>query len=290
MARKVIITCAVTGGAALNPKHPSFPITPKEIAESAIGATKAGATSVHIHVRDPETGAPSGEMDHYREVVDRIRDSGVETLINLTTGYGARFVPSEEDPAVGGEGTIMRQPEDRVAHILELRPDICSLDTATFNFGSFVFVNTPEHLAIMARLITEAGIKPELEVFEIGHIILANHLADRGLLKTPAHYQLCLGIGWSMRPTRASIQFMRDHLPEDATWAAFGISRFQFPMVRETVALGGHVRVGLEDNLYLEKGVFAPTNASLVDKAAEIIQEMGHDIANPAEAREILGL
>jgi uncharacterized protein (DUF849 family) len=290
MSRKIMITCAVTGSQPSFNKHPGIPITPEQIANSAIEAGRAGASMVHIHVRNIETGIATGETHLYREVVERIADSGVDAIINLTTGFGARFVPSAENPRVASEDSNLLPPEDRVAHILELRPEVCSLDVGTLNFGEQVFMNTPDHLATMARKIMAAGSKPEIEVFEIGHIRLARAMLDQGLLESPPHFQLCLGIKWAMPATIEAMKFMRDQLPEGSTWAAFGISQFQFPMAEAAVELGGHVRVGLEDNLYLERGVFAPSNASLVAKAVEQIEAGGNQIATPSEARAMLSL
>ena len=290
MSRKIMITCAVTGSQPSFNKHPDIPITPEQIANSAIDAARAGASMVHIHVRDTETGIATGETHLYREVVERIGDSGIDVILNLTTGFGARFVPSAENPRVASEDSNLLPPEERVEHIQELRPEVCSLDVGTLNFGEQVFMNTPAHLATMARKIKSTGSKPEIEVFEIGHIMLARAMMEEGLLESPPHFQLCLGIKWAMPATVEAMKFMRDHLPEGSTWAAFGISQFQFPMVEAAVELGGHVRVGLEDNLYLERGVFAPSNAALVEKAVDLIAAGGNQIATPSEAREMLSL
>ena len=289
MSRDIIVTCAVTGGHQNHDKHPDYPITPAQIAATCLEARQAGAAIVHIHVRDPDTGAPSGEVSLYREVVERIRDSGSDLLINLTTGFGGRFVPSDDDPSVAGEGTTILQPEDRVSHVEELRPEICSLDVGTFNFGASVFMNTPAHLRRMATLIKASGAKPEVEVFEPGHIIFAKELIAEGLVGEPPMFQLCLGIPYASPATDAAMAFMKSLLPENARWSAFGISRQQFPMAAEAVALGGNVRVGLEDNLYMAKGEFA-TNGKLVDKAVSIIRDQGAEPATPARAREILNL
>lgn len=291
MSRPVIITCAVTGSQPSFKIHPNIPITPQQIATSAIEAARAGAAMVHIHVRDPGTGAAVGHTALYREVVERIRDADEEVILNLTTGYGARFYPSVENPrrADDSQSNLMG-PVERTAHITELRPEVCSYDVATLNFGEQVFMNIPAHLRVMAAHIREAGSLPELEVFEAGHIELAKHLIQEGHLAGPGHFQLCLGIKWAMPATREAMAFMRSLLPPNATWAAFGVSRFQFPMAEAAIEMGGHVRVGLEDNLYLEKGVFAPDNASLVRKAADIIEAKGHRVASPDEARAILGL
>ena len=290
MARPVIITCAVTGGADTVGKHPAIPVTPAQIATAAIDACKAGAAIAHIHVRDPETGKPSMENRLYGEVVQRIRDSGSPIIINLTTGAGARFYPSDNDPATGDRMTTLTTPARRVEHVLEFKPEICSLDMGSFNFGDWVFINTPKHLAQMARAIRAAGVKPELEVFESGQIRLAAKLIADGDIAGPALFQLCLGIPWAAPATPETMLYMRDLLPAGSTWAGFGISSLQFPMVAQAVLLGGHVRVGLEDNLYLERGVFAPSNAALVERAVAVIRAIGGEVATPNEARTILGL
>jgi uncharacterized protein (DUF849 family) len=290
MARAVIVSCAITGGGNTVGKHPAIPVTPAQIAQSSIEAAAAGAAIVHIHVRDPATGNPSMDPALYREVVQRIRDSGTDVIVNLTTGPGARYIPGEDDPAIGAPGSTMRSPDIRTAHVAELRPEVCSLDVATFNFGDHVFMNTPAHLKRMAANIAAAGVKPELEVFDSGQIRLATHLIEAGLIAPPPMFQLCLGIAWSAPATPQSMIFMRDLLPKDAVWAAFGIGPAQFPMVAQAVLLGGNVRIGLEDNLYLEKGVFAPTNASLVEKAVKIIRLMGANIATPDQARSMIGI
>jgi uncharacterized protein (DUF849 family) len=290
MQRKIMISCAVTGSADTPAKNPAVPVTPAQIAASAIDAAKAGAAIVHIHVRDPETGKPSMEGTLYREVVERIRSSGTDVLINLTTGPGARFVPGEDDPLAPGPGTTLKRPEERVRHVLELRPELCSLDMGSFNMGERVFVNTPAHLQKMAIAIRDAGVTPELEVFDTGHLLLAKKFLEQGYVKPPGLFQICLGISWSQPATPEAMLYMRNLLPPDCVWFAFGISLHQFPMVAQTVLLGGHPRVGLEDNIYLEKGVLAPSNAALVEKTVRIVEILGDQVATPAEARQILGL
>ena len=290
MGRDVIISCAITGGADTVGKHPAIPVTPEQIATSSIEAAEAGAAIVHIHVRDPATGKASREFIHYKEVVDRIRGRGLDVIINLTTGPGAIFYPGQDNPAVGGPGTTLSRPEDRVRHIQELKPEICTLDIATLTMTERTFINTPAHLRVMAKLIREAGVLPELEVFDTGHIRLARKLLDEGALATPPMLQLCLGIPYGAPASPEAMIMMRDMLPQPCVWAAFGISMHQFPMVAQATILGGHVRVGLEDNLYLERGVFAPNNAALVERAATIIRALGDRPAAPAKAREILGL
>jgi len=290
MQRKVIISCAVTGSADTPGRNPAVPVTPAQIATSALDAAKAGAAIVHIHVRDPKSTKPSMDTAHYREVVERIRGSGTDVLINLTTGPGARFTHDERDPSKPSAESVLKSPEERVRHVVELKPDICSLDMGSLNMGDRVFINTPKHLKAMAVAIKDAGVMPELEVFETGHLLLAKRFIENGFVKPPGMFQICLGISWGQPATTEAMTYMRNLLPPDAPWFAFGISLHQFPMVAQTVLLGGHPRVGLEDNIYLEKGKLAPSNAALVEKAANIIQTLGDQVATPAEARQILGL
>jgi len=288
MQRKVMISCAVTGSADTPGKNPAVPVTPQQIAQSSIDAAKAGAAIVHIHVRDPLTTRPSMDGALYREVVDRIRSSGVDVLINLTTGPGGRFAPGLDDPFKPGPATTMKSPAQRVEHILALLPDICSLDMGSLNMGDRVFINTPKHLQAMALAIKDAGVMPELEVFETGHLLLAKRFIADGYVKPPGMFQICLGISWGQPATPEAMAYMRSLLPSDSPWFAFGISLYQFPMVAQAVLLGGHVRVGLEDNIYLGKGQLASSNAALVEKAVRIIELLGDTVATPAEARKLL--
>jgi uncharacterized protein (DUF849 family) len=290
MQRKVIISCAVTGSADTPGRNPAVPVTPEQIANSAIGAAKAGAAIVHIHVRDPKSTKPSMDTALYREVVERIRASGTDVLINLTTGPGARFTHDDRDPAKPSAESVLKSPEERVRHVVELKPDICSLDMGSLNMGDRVFVNTPKHLQAMAAAIKDAGVTPELEVFETGHLLLAKRFIENGYVKPPGMFQICLGISWGQPATTDAMAYMRSLLPPDSPWFAFGISLHQFPMVAQTILLGGHPRVGLEDNIYLEKGKLAPSNAALVEKAAKIIEILGDYVATAADARQILGL
>ncbi len=290
MQRKVMIACAVTGSADTPGKNPAVPVTPAQIAASAIDAAKAGAAIVHIHVRDPQTTKPSMDPAHYREVVERIRASGTDVVINLTTGPGARFMPGAEDPWKTGAGTNLKSPAERVQHVMELKPEICSLDMGSMNMGSYAFVNTQGYLEAMAIAIRDAGVTPELEVFETGHLLLAKRMIETGHIKGPGMFQICLGISWGQPATTEAMAYMRGLLPHGSPWFAFGISLHQFPMVAQTVLLGGHVRVGLEDNIYLGKGQLAPSNAALVEKAAKIIEILGDHVATPADARQILGV
>jgi len=290
MARKVMISCAVTGSADTPSRNPAVPVTPQQIAAAALDAAKAGAAIVHVHVRDPQTTRPSMDVALYREVVDRIRASGSDVIVNLTTGPGARFIPGAEDPLKPAPGTTLKPPQERVRHIVELKPEICSLDMGSMNMGGTVFVNTPAGLEIMAVAIRDAGVMPELEVFEAGHLLLAKRMIETGHIRKPSMFQICLGISWGQPATPEAMTYMRNLLPSDCTWFAFGISLHQFPMVAQAVLLGGHPRVGLEDNLYLEKGKLAPSNAALVEKAANIIALLGEEVATPSEARQLLGL
>jgi uncharacterized protein (DUF849 family) len=290
MQRKVMISCAVTGSADTPGRNPAVPVTPKQIAQSAIEAATAGAAIVHIHVRDPTTARPSMEAALYREVVERIRNSGCDVLINLTTGPGARFIPGTDDPQKPGAGTTLKLPGERVRHVIELKPEICSLDMGSMNMGPQVFINTPSHLELMASAIREAGVLPELEVFETGHLLLAKRMIESGHIKPPGMFQICLGISWGQPATPEAMSYMRSLLPQNSPWFAFGISLHQFPMVAQAVLLGGHPRVGLEDNIYLEKGKLAPGNGALVEKAVKIVEVLGDVVASPSDARQILGL
>ena len=290
MTRAVVITCAVTGAFGTKAQNPALPVTPEEIARSALEAAAAGAAVVHIHVRDPESQGPSMDLSLYRETVERIRAENDEVLINLTCGAGARFVPGAPEPRSPGPGTTLTTPEARVAHVEALRPDIASLDVGSLNFGEHVFVNTPAHLRVMADRMRAAGAKPEIEVFDLGHIALAGKLIAEGHLDRPPLFQVCLGIPHGAPATPQTLLAMHSQLPADAVWSGFGISRAQFPMVAMVAALGGHVRVGLEDNLYLSKGQLAPGNGALVERAVQILELTGHRVATPSEAREIFGV
>lgn len=288
MNHRTIITCAVTGSAPTPALNPAVPVNPEEIANSAIAAAKAGAAVVHIHVRDPSTTLRSMKLAHYEEVVERIRSSGTDVIINLTTGPGATFKAGDMAPDIVGDGTLLKSAAERLAHIEALKPEICSLDVATMNFKESVFLNPPHILRDMADRARAVGSKPEIEVFDTGHIELAKQLIEEGHIGNPPYFQLCLGISYGAKATPEAMMHMRDCLPDNAVWSAFGISRFQFPMVAQSVLLGGHVRVGMEDNIYLSKGVLAPSNAALVSKAVSIIEHLGSSVATPDEARRLL--
>ncbi len=291
MNYEVVVTCAVTGAGDTLGKHPDVPVTPKQVADAAIEAAKAGAAVAHCHVRDPETGKGSRDPELFKEVVDRIRSSDTDVVINLTAGMGGDWVPDKANPAMPGPGTDMIGPRERLAHVGALKPEICSLDCGTLNFGNGneIYVSTPPFLREMAQLVQSWGVKPELEVFDLGHIRFAKQLIAEGLVDEPPMFQICLGIPWGADQTVDTMKVMKDQLPAGANWAGFGISRMQMPMAAVATAMGGNVRVGLEDNLYLDRGVLA-SNGQLVERAIEIIERMGARAVTPAEARKKLGL
>lgn len=291
--RKVIITCAVTGGAEFNRKHPAFPVTPKEIAEASIEAAKAGAAIVHVHSRDVKTGLGNTDTAAFEEITDRIRQSPVDVLLNITCGGKAFYFPDPDDEARAGPGTDVGTPEERYAHIEACMPDIASLDVTTSNQidsgHEHVYLNTTRTLRALAKRFQELGIKPELEVFEAGDIGFASQLIKEGLIDGDPVFQFVLGVKWNAPSTTATIGYFKDLLPHGAIWGAMGIGREQFPTAAQSMLLGGNVRVGLEDNLYLKKGQFA-TNGQLVERAAQLIEILGHEVATPQEARDMLGL
>ena len=287
----VVLTCAVTGAGETTGKSIHVPVTPKEIAGAAIEAAKAGAAIAHIHARDPETGQGSREPKLFKEIIDRVRDSDTDVVINITAGMGGDWVSDPSNPAMPGPGTDMIGPEDRLAHVKECLPEICSLDCGTLNFSDtdMIYISTPPTLRKMATFAREWGVKPELEVFELGHIRFAKAMIAEGLIDGPPMFQLCLGIPWGAEQTVETMAAMKAQLPTDASWASFGIGRGQMPMLAAAVAMGGNVRVGLEDNIYLDRGVLA-TNAQLVTRAREIIERMGGRLVTPQQARNKLKL
>ena len=287
----VVLTCAVTGAGDTTGKSPHVPVTPQQIAEAAIEAARAGASAAHIHARDPATGQGSRDPALFREIVDRVRDSGTDVVINVTAGMGGDWISDPANPAMPGPGTDMIGPDERLAHIRECLPEICSLDCGTLNFSDtdMIYISTPPTLRRMAALVQEWGVKPELEVFDLGHIRFARAMIDEGLIDAPPMFQLCLGIPWGADQTVETMAAMKAQLPPGASWASFGIGHGQMPMAAAAVALGGNVRVGLEDNLYLDRGVLA-TNAQLVTRAREIIERMGGRVLTPQEARNKLKL
>ncbi len=291
MNTDVIITCAVTGAGDSTGRSDKVPVTPQQIADSVIEAAKAGAAVAHIHVRDPKTGEGSRDVELFRETVELVRASDTDVIINLTAGMGGDWVPDPDNLANGGPGTDMIGPEERLAHVKALMPEICTLDCGTLNFGGGddVYVSTPAMLRTMAKMVQDLGVKPELEVFDLGMAWLASSMVEEGLIDAPPLFQICLGIPWGAPADTNTMSAIKNALPANAVWAGFGISRMQMPMVAQAMILGGNVRVGLEDNLYLDKGVLA-TNGDLVTRAREIIERLGGRAIGPDEARKKIGL
>ncbi|GAA5228781.1 3-keto-5-aminohexanoate cleavage protein [Paeniglutamicibacter antarcticus] len=291
MNRKVIVTCALTGAGDTTGKSGHVPVTPDQIAADAIAAARAGASVVHIHVRDVETGQGSRDTALYREVVRQVAASDVDPVINLTAGMGGDLVIDPANPTVALEGTDLVSGLERLVHIEELRPEICTIDCGSLNFGegSSLYVSTPDMLREGAARIRELGVKPEMEIFDTGNLWFANEMVAEGLIAAPPLYQLCMGIPYGAPVDAGLLQAMVNMLPEGAQWTSFAIGRNQMPWVAQSILLGGHVRVGLEDNLYLSKGVLA-TNAQLTERAITIVESMGASVATPDEAREILKL
>jgi 3-dehydrocarnitine:acetyl-CoA trimethylamine transferase len=292
MNKDVFITCAVTGSGGSQDRSPHVPRSPAQIADSAIAAAKAGAAVVHCHVRDPETGAPSRRLDLYREVTQRIREAEVDVILNLTAGMGGDIVfGSTEQPLPPVAGTDMIGAAERVQHIKECLPEICTLDCGTMNFAEadYVMTNTPGMLTAMGRMMTELGVKPEIEAFDTGHLWYAKQLVKDGVLDGPALVQLCMGVPWGAPDDLNTFMAMVNNVPDDWTFSAFGLGRHQMAYVAASVLAGGNVRVGLEDNLWLDKGVLAE-NWQLVERAGTIIENMGARVIGPAQVREQLGL
>lgn len=287
---KIFITCAVTGNLTTPDQTPHLPITPEEIAEAALGAAEAGAAIAHLHVREPAAGKPSMELELYREVVERIRASNLQLILNLTTGPGGRFVPSEDDPKVAGPGPTLLPPEKRVEHVAALKPDICTLDLNTMNSGGQVVINTPANVRRMARVINDAGVKPEVELFDSGDIALMHDLLRDGTLTGPALTSFVMGVAYGFQPSPETVLYARNLLPADAQFTAIGIGRASFRSVALSYLAGGHARVGLEDAVYLDRGVLAPSNAAMIEKARRIVEDLGGQVATPREAREMIGL
>lgn len=289
LASEAFITCAVTGSADSVRKNPNVPVSPVQIAASALEAHAAGAAIVHLHVRDPASGQASRDPELFREVVERIRSRNSEVILNLTGGMGGDLMLGPEaSPLAFRAGTDIVGPQERMTHILDLAPEIGSLDCGSLNFDELLYATTPGYLRTMARAYQQKGVRPELEVFELGHIELAKQLIAEGLIDRPALFQLCLGIKYGAPATAEAMQAMRDALPPGSLWSAFGLGRLQMPMAAQAVLLGGNVRVGLEDNLYLDKGVHA-TNAQLVERARTIVELLGVRVLSAQETRERLG-
>lgn len=290
MQEKIVITCALTGASPLS-DNPNQPVTPKQIAESGLAAAEAGAAIIHIHVRDPETGQASGELALYEEAVGLIREQNNDVILNITTGLGAAFFPADPMlPKEAGPLTQIWSAEQRVEHVLKLRPEICTFDLVTAQVFGAVVISLEPVLTRMAELIQAAGVTPEIELFDAGDAVLAKHLIRKGVLKGPGVYSFVMGLNFTMPADTETMLYVRNLLPAGAQWQGFGIARNQFPMAMQSVLLGGHVRVGMEDNVFISKGAFAKSNAELVAKARRMIEDLGPSIATPAEARRILAL
>ena len=292
MNRDVFITCALTGSGNTQDRSPHVPRSAKQVADSAIAAAKAGAAVVHCHVRDPKTGAPSRRLDYYREVTNRIREAEVDMVLNLTAGMGGDMIFSgAENPLPLGPGTDMAGAEERVAHVVECLPEICTLDCGTMNFAEadYVMTNTPGMLTAMGRMITELGVKPEVEAFDTGHLWYAKQLVADGILEPNVLVQLCMGVPWGAPDDLNTFMAMVNNVPNNWTFSAFSLGRNQMAYVAAAVLAGGNVRVGLEDNLWLEKGVLA-TNEQLVSRAKTVIENMGARVIGPEEVRQKLSL
>jgi len=293
MNGEVFITCAVTGSGSTQDRSEHVPRSPKQIADSAIDAARAGAAIVHCHVRDPETGVPSRKIEYYREVTDRIRDSEVDVILNLTAGMGGDMVfgPVENPLPLSQDGTDMAGATERVAHLAECLPEICTLDCGTMNFdeADYVMTNTPGMLRAMAKKMTDLGIRPEIEAFDTGHLWFSKQLVEEGLINSPVMVQLCMNVPWGAPNDLNTFLAMVNNIPKEWTFSAFSLGRHQMPYVAAAVLAGGNVRVGLEDNIFLDKGVLA-TNAQLVERASNIITNLGSKIIGPAEVRKKLNL
>ena len=293
MKQKVILTCAVVGENDYNRAHPNFPVTPQQIADAAWEAEQAGASAVHLHVRNPGDGSGSRDPGLFLDMATRVREKGVTAVMNITCGGGAFFMPDPDDESRAGPGSDVASAEERVRHIEMTLPDVCSIDVTTQNQQDgdkeYVYLNTPYTLKKMAKTFQRLGVKPEIEVFAPGDILLARQMIDEGYFDAPPCFQIVMGTRWGLPATPETMIYMRDLLPKGAQWAAFGIARMQMPMVAQAVLLGGNVRVGLEDNLYLSRGVFA-TNGQLVERARSIIENLGCEVATPDEARSMLGI
>jgi len=286
---KVIVTVAIVGSHTTREKNPNVPMTPEEIAESAIDSYRSGAAACHIHVRDPETYKPSFKLELYQEVFERIRTK-CDMIVNLTTGRGAGLLYNPGAKEHPWDTSLLKNPEERVEHVVKLKPEVCSLDLGTLNFGSNAQVNVIPVVEKMATRIKEAGSKPELEVFDIGNIRIANYLISKGFVDKPPLFQLCLGIPWGIEATVENLVYMRNNLPRDALWFAFGTGSNHFTMAAASMIMGGHVRVGFEDNIYINKDTLAASNAQMVSKVVEMAKFMDREIASAKEARQILKL
>lgn len=287
---RAFITCAVVGNFTTREHNENLPLTPAQIADDCLEAEKAGAAIVHIHVRDPATGRPSMETGLYREVVNRIRDRSADLIINLTTGNGGRYDPSEDDPAVAGPKTNLLRPELRVEHILDIRPDIATLDLNTMIFGEEAVINTVRSISTMARLIQTAGVRPEIELFDSGDIAILHHLIAAGVLPANPLCSIVMGVRYGFQASPETLLYARDQLPKPAIWTGFATGKWAFPMLAQSAIAGGNLRIGLEDATFLSKGLKAPSNAAMVAKAVRMATDLGIEPLSAADTRELLTL
>lgn len=288
--KQAFLTCAIVGNFTTRAQNDNLPITPEQIAADCLAAEAEGAAIVHIHVRDPETEKPSMEVALYRDVVERIRAESSELIINLTTGNGGRYHPSDDDPAVAGPRTNLVRPERRVEHILALKPDIATLDLNTMLFGAEAVINTIQSITTMAELIQSVGVRPEIELFDSGDIAILHHLISQGVVPDDPLCSIVMGVNFGFRPSPETLLYARDQLPKKATWTGFATGKWAFPMVVQSAIAGGNLRIGMEDATFLERGVKAPSNAAMVAKAARMVKDLGTDLLSVADTRALLNL
>ncbi|MDH7971550.1 3-keto-5-aminohexanoate cleavage protein [Sphingomonas sp. AR_OL41] len=289
MPDKVFITCAVTGSSPI-PNHPNFPFRPEHVAAEALAAAEAGAAIIHLHERDRDTGVPSQALDDYREVVGLIRAKNDAVILNVTTGPGCTWMQSDEDPAVAGPGTLMFTAERRLEHILDLKPDMCTVDICTMQLWGGVAINLDPMITRMGHMIQDAGVLPEIECFEAGDFVFADDLMAKGALPANAPYSFVLGTKYGLPATPEAMMYSKNQLPRGARWTGFGVSRHSFPMAAQAVLLGGNIRVGFEDTIFLRRGQQAADNADLVRWGVDLVDRLGGDVASVDETREMLGL
>ncbi|SHK48408.1 Uncharacterized conserved protein, DUF849 family [Shimia gijangensis] len=287
---RVFLTCAIVGNFTTRDQNENLPITPEEIANDCLEAEAEGAAIVHIHVRDTETEQPSMEVGLYREVVERIREKSTDLIINLTTGNGGRYHPSDDDPAIAGPRTNLLRPELRVEHVLALKPDIATLDLNTMLFGGEAVINTVQSISTMANLMQKAGVRPEIELFDSGDIAILHHLIKQGVLPVDPLCSIVMGVNFGFRPSPETLLYARDQLPKDATWTGFATGKWAFPMVVQSAIAGGNVRIGMEDATFLNRGMKAPSNAAMVTKAVRMARDLGAEVLSAANTRELLNL
>ena len=287
---KTFITCAITGASPM-PKHPNFPFRPEHVAQEALDAAEAGASIIHVHVRDPETGAPNQELENYRQVVKLIREKNNEVILNVTTGPGCMWFPkSAEEPGEPGPGTLMFTAERRIEHILDLKPDMCTLDICTMNLWGGVAINLEPIVGRIGTMCQDLGVLTEIECFEAGDFVFADDLMAKGLIAKNVPFTFVLGTKYGLPATPEAMMYAKNQIPRGAQFTGFGVSRHSFPMAAQSLLLGGHVRVGFEDTIYLRKGLLANSNAELVNWGKEMIEKIGGDIATPGETRQMIGL